>query len=73
MDLRIDYTNTSGNIVHTEYETVIDFIDTMESDEIDIPMLDDTDVHAEFFNNKLNVKDFDTISDLLEHCKEIIK
>lgn len=73
MDLRIDYTNTSGNRVHTEYKTVMDFIDTMESSEIDIPMLDDTNVHAEFFNNKLNVKDFDTIGDLLEHCKEIVK
>lgn len=51
----------------------MDFIDTMESDEVDIPMLDYRDVHAMFFGNKLNKKEFNTIEELLEHCKQIVK
>lgn len=41
--------------------------------DIDIPMLDYRNVTATFFENKLLVKYFSTIDDLLEHCKKIIR
>ena len=72
-DLRFDYLNENDVRVYVECDTIMDFIDTMESDEIDIPMLDYTDVHAKFFDNELVKENFDTVEDLLEHCKQIIK
>lgn len=75
-DLKFDFRNENGDLIEAYCNTIMDFIDAMENNEAkesDIPMLDYTDVHAKFFDNKLNEKDFDTISDLLEHCKMIIK
>lgn len=72
-DIRFSYKNCNGEMIKAECDTIMDFIDVMESDEINIPMLDDTDVKAIFFDNKHNVKKFDTIEELLKHCKDIIK
>ena len=72
-DLKISYKNENDDTISREYDTIMDFIDEMESDSDDIPMLDYTDVHAMFFENELNQKDFDTVEDLLNHCKMIIK
>lgn len=72
-DLSFDYINSDGERVSAQCRTIMDFIDAMESDENDIPMIDDTDVNAIFFDNPLNRKKFDTIGDLLNHCKTIIK
>lgn len=38
-----------------------------------LPSLTDTNVKARFFQNKFNKKEFNTIAELLAHCKEIIK
>ena len=72
-DLKISYKNENDDTISREYDTIMDFIDEMESDSDDIPMLDYTDVHAMFFENELNQKDFDTVEDLLNHCKMIIR
>ena len=72
-DLRFDYETENGDRIYAECDTIMDFIDTMESDEVDIPMLDYTDVHAMFFDNELNKKEFNNIEELLEHCKQIVK
>lgn len=72
-DLRFDYVTENGDRIYVECDTIIDFIDTMESDEVDIPMLDYEDVHAKFFDNELNKKEFTTVGELLEHCKQIVK
>lgn len=72
-DLKISYKNENDDTISREYDTIMDFIDEMKSDSDDIPMLDYTDVHAMFFENELNQKEFDTINDLLNHCKTIIK
>ena len=72
-DLRFDYVTENGDRIYVECDTIIDFIDTMESDEVDIPMLDYSDVHAKFFDNELNKKEFTTVGELLEHCKQIVK
>ena len=72
-DLKISYKNENDDTINRDYDTIMDFLDEMESDSDDIPMLDYTDVHAMFFENELNQKEFDTINDLLNHCKTIIR
>ena len=72
-DLRFDYVTENDDRIYAECDTIMDFIDTMESDEVDIPMLDYRDVHAMFFDNELNKKEFDTVEELLKHCKQIVK
>lgn len=44
----------------------------MEADDIDIPMMDYKNVEADFWENPLHHKHFDTIRDLYRHCKGII-
>ena len=72
-DLKISYKNENDVVVKREYDTIMDFIDEMESDSIDVPMLDYTNVTYTLFENELNSGKFNTIADLLEHCKRIIK
>ena len=73
-DLKISYDNENGQRIHAEYDTIMDFIDTIDSeDDIDIPMLDYGNVEATFFENPLICKQFDTIEDLYNHCQKITK
>jgi hypothetical protein len=67
-DLKISYDNENGDRIETLYNTIMDFIDLMNLDTLDIPMLDYENVDAIFFENELNKKHFETINDLLEHC-----
>ncbi len=69
-DLKIKYKNENGEVISGEYNTIMDFMDEMESD-IDIPMLDYTDVYAKFFDK--HEKHFETIKELLEHCENVTK
>ena len=71
-DLKIIYEDENGKCISKEYNRIMDFIDEMELDNIDI-MLNYTNVLAIFFENSFNTKYFDTIEELLEHCKNIIK
>ena len=72
-DLRISYDNENGQRINAEYNTIMDFIDVMDSDEIDIPMLDYQNVEADFFENPLLHKHFNTIEELYSHCVKITK
>lgn len=72
-DLVISYDNENGKHTIQKYNTIMDFIDTMESDSIDAPVVACNDVSARFFENPLRTKHFCTIRDLYNHCKEIIK
>lgn len=72
-DLKIRYKNENGNTISVEYNTIMDFTDAIKSDDIDIPMLDYEDVEADFFENPLMHKHFNTIAELYEHCKAILK
>ena len=72
-DLKIVYENENGKCMDKEYNRIMDFIDEMESDKVDISMLDYRNVIAIFFENSFNTKYFDTIEELLEHCKGIVK
>lgn len=72
-DLVISYSNENGETKKASYDTIMDFIDEMASNNPDIPMLDYTNVNAVFFENPKNSKPFDTIEILLEHCKLIVK
>lgn len=73
-DLRISYDNENGQRIKAEYDTIMDFIDTIDSeDNIDIPMLDYENVEANFFENPLLHKHFNTVEELYKHCVEITK
>ena len=71
VDLKIRYNNENDEIKSREYNTIMDFIDEMESDEIDIPMLGYDMVEATFFEKRKEY--FVTIADLLEHYKQITR
>ncbi|MBZ9622884.1 hypothetical protein G9F71_008460 [Clostridium sp. FP2] len=71
-DLRISYENENGNIIKRNYTYITDFLNEMESDNIDIPMLDYTNVIAILGENIFNQKQFNTISDLLKYIKNNI-
>lgn len=73
-DLRISYDNENGQRIKAEYDTLMDFIKTIDAeDNIDIPMLDYENVEAIFFENPLLHKHFNTIEELYNHCVEITK
>lgn len=72
-DLRISYDNENGQRINTEYDTIMDFTDTVESDNVDVHMMDYENVEADFFENPLYHKHFDTIADLYNHCVSIMK
>jgi hypothetical protein len=72
-DLKIRYKNENGDPISAEYNTIMDFTDAIESDDIDIPMMDYEDVEADFFENPLLHKHFNTIAELYDHCKAILK
>lgn len=72
-DLALKYKNCEGKIIAKSYDTIMDFIDEMESEDIDIPMLDDELVEYMFFEKSLDRGNFATINSLLEYCKRIIK
>lgn len=72
-DLKISYDNENGQRINMEYDTIMNFVDDIDSDNIDIPMLDYENVEADFFENPLLHKHFDTIEDLYNHCKSILQ
>jgi hypothetical protein len=72
-DLMIKYRNDDGKEITKLYDTIIDFIDQMESDNIDIPMLDYEMVEYIFFEKPMNSGYFATIDDILKYCKRIVK
>lgn len=65
--------NENGDVITKSYDTIMDFIDEMNSDDIDIPMFDYEIVEYMFFEKSLNRGYFATIDDILEYCKRIIK
>ena len=68
-DLVIEYDNSS---YVAQYSTIMDFIDDMEADNFrHLP--EGKNLTATFFENKLNVKKFENLDELLQHCKKITK
>lgn len=72
-DLMISYDNENGERIHKVYDHIFDFTDALESDDVDVPMIDYQNVDAYFFENPLNHNHFDTIQDLYYHCKLIME
>lgn len=72
-DLILKYRNENGMVITKSYDTIIDFIGEMESDDVDIPMLDYETVEYMFFEKPLDRGYFATIDDILEYCKSIVK
>lgn len=72
-DLILKYRNENGTVISKSYDTIMNFIDEMESDGINSPMLDYEIVEYIFFDKSLDRGYFATIDDILEYCKRIIK
>ena len=72
-DLMIRYENTSGKKIYVEYDTIMGFIDDVDSDRPSIPMHDCENIAADFFENPLLHKRFKNITELIEHCKKIVR
>lgn len=72
-DLKIKYINKNGNVVDQEYDTIMDFLDHMDSHDIDLPMMDYADVEADFFENPNLHRNFATLEGLYNHCKAIVR
>lgn len=72
-DLILKYRNENGDVITKSYDTIMDFMDEMESDDIDIPMLDYEIVEYMFFEKSINRGYFATIDDILEYCKRIVR
>lgn len=70
-DLKIDYTKKDGTRNHVEYVTIMNFLDEMEED-ANKPVMDCTDVEADFFENPLHHQHFDSIQALYKHCQRIV-
>ena len=72
-DLMISYDNENGERINKVYDYIYDFTDALESDEVDIPMMDYKNVDAYFFEKPSSHLHFDTIEDLYYHCKLIME
>lgn len=72
-DLMIRYKNKNGDTVYTEYDTIMDFIDKMDADDVCGQMMEGENVAADFFENPLLHKRFNNINELYEHCKQIVR
>ena len=68
-DLIISHT-TNGKESKVEYDTIMDFMDSFESGEINSDSF--TNIDATFFENSLNTKSFSNAEKLYNHCKSIV-
>lgn len=72
-DLLMSYEAETGLHVNQGFNTIMDFLDLIESGKDDVLTLNCKNVHAQFFENPLNDKYFDTMEELYLHCKSIVK
>lgn len=72
-NLRIHYTDNNGQKITKEYNTIMDFIDSIESNATNSPVIMGQHVEAEFFENPFHHKHFSTINDLYKHCKYMVQ
>ena len=71
-DLLISYETETGLKLNQGFDAIMDFLDLIESGKDDTLTLKCKNVYAQFFENPLNYKRFDTIGDLYLHCKLIV-
>ena len=68
IDLKFSYTTLDNERVTYKFDTIMDFIVSIEAAEI----LPGSDVEAIFFENQLTKKHFDTVYKLFYHCCDIL-
>lgn len=69
-NLKVFYDNENGERICAVYDSIRMFINAIDSDEIDIPMLDYENVDAYFYENPAP-HHFDTIQDLYGYCRAV--
>ena len=70
IDLRISYINSCGAATFREYQTIMDFTEEFESNTFEE---DATWIKAVFFEKVSRTKYFNTLSELYNFCREILK
>lgn len=69
VDLKIEYTDSNGCNKVLKYDTVMDFLDGVESGSFK----EGTNVRATFWENKLITYSCNNIDKLYKHCRDILK
>ena len=72
-DLKFSYTDKNGKTIQKDYDTIMDFTDSVVDGMLDEEFDKPTNGEATFFENPLNTKKFNTLSELYTHCKQIMK
>ena len=72
-DLRFSYTDKNGKVIQKEYDTIMDFTDSVGSGKFEEDMNNTSNVKATFFENPLNSNSFNSVSELYTHCCNIMK
>ena len=72
-DLMISYDDKNGERINKVYDRVFDFTDALDLKYPGAPSMDCQNVVADFFENPLSRKHFNTIEELYYHCKLIMK
>ena len=72
-DLIFNYSDGGNEKVHRVYLHIFDFTDEIEAKSENAPPLNGFDVNACFFGNPLTAQHFETIEDLYNHCKCIMR
>ena len=74
--LNIVVTNCEGKYVEYEWNSIKEFVLDMDSDNENIPMLDDALAEVKTDSDNLNLwwrnTDYNTVNDLYEECKQEI-
>ncbi len=73
IDLSFTCWTSDKSFVTREFDTIMDFTDAFENNELTPVVLNCTDIDATFFENPHNQKHFNCLKDLYEHCVYIMK
>jgi len=69
-DLKLRYITSYGAARFIEYNTIMDFTDAFEAKRVDN---EGTMASAIFFENDTRIKNFNTLQELYDFCKEIMR
>lgn len=72
VDLKFSYTKQDGTRVTEEFDTIMDFTDSVETGNYSASILNAKDVEAKFFENPLLDQHFEKVEDLYYHCTNIM-
>lgn len=70
-DLRLKYKTKDGNISNSSYDTIMDFLDEVESEDVDKDILEAEVIRYVLFENSYNTGCNMSMKSFIRHCKNI--